>query len=107
MLHANPIHFSIEEPSIVSFSVEDPRALSFSVEESSDKPVSFEVDGKLIAEYNDTEPYDGNYVITPSFESQSFDTTNKRMTQMFTVNPISINRITNLAGGKTVFIGEI
>ena len=105
MLHANPVHFSVEEPSAIGFSVDEPCEVSFSVDDSSDDPVSFGIEGQLLVAEFDTEPYDGDYTITPSFEPQSFDTTNKRMTQAFTVNPIVVSRTANLAGGNTVFIG--
>jgi len=51
--------------------------------------------------------YDGEYVAKPSFETQTLHTKNKVLTNDVTVNAIEVSRVSNLQGGKTVYIGGI
>lgn len=45
----------------------------------------------IVKEYVDTEAYIGEYEVTPSSETQTLDTTGKRMTRPVVVNPIPSN----------------
>lgn len=42
----------------------------------------------IARDYVERDPYTGDYTITPSSETQVFQTKNKRMTDNITVNPI-------------------
>lgn len=53
------------------------------------------------------EPYDGPYTVTPDFETQELATKDKILKDNVTVDPISVARVENPAGGKTIFIGGI
>lgn len=64
------------------------------------RPVSVEIDAAhmgvtlgtpVVKEYVDTEAYTGEYEVTPSSETQTLDTTGKRMTRPVVVNPIPNN----------------
>ena len=61
------------------------------------KPLTVKIDAarvgvslgnSIVKEYVDTESYTGEYDVTPSSETQTLDTTGKRMTRPVTVNPI-------------------
>ena len=54
-----------------------------------------------------TNPYDGEYVVDPSFETQILNTKNKTLSDDITVTPIGVQRVSNLSGGITVYIGGI
>ncbi len=45
----------------------------------------------VVKEYVDVETYTGSYEVTPTAETQTLNTQNKRMTQPVTVNPIPSN----------------
>ena len=49
--------------------------------------------------------YDEMYTIFPKFESQELETAEKKMRNNVLIFPISVMRIANPQGGKTVFIG--
>lgn len=51
--------------------------------------------------------YDGPYVATPKFESQELETKDKMMKDNVEVEPIYVSRVSNPAGGTTVYIGGI
>lgn len=51
------------------------------------------------------EPYEGDYVIDPTFEIQILETSGKRMTDDITVNDIKVYSVSNPYGGRTVYIG--
>lgn len=53
------------------------------------------------------ERYDGEYVVNPSFDSQTLQTSSKLMDDDVTVNAIEVQRVSNEAGGRTVYIGGI
>lgn len=46
---------------------------------------------QITRDYTDRDPYTGDYVVTPSEETQTFETYNKRMTDNVTINPIPSN----------------
>lgn len=50
-------------------------------------------------------PYEGTYVVDPTFEQQTLQTTDKYLADDVTVNAINVVRVSNEAGGKTVYIG--
>ena len=45
----------------------------------------------VVKEYIDVETYTGEYVVTPSAETQTLDVENKRMAHSITINPIPSN----------------
>lgn len=49
------------------------------------------IGGQVVKEYVEVETYDGEYTVTPSQETQVLATTNKRLVQNVTVNPIPSN----------------
>lgn len=52
--------------------------------------------------------YDGPYEVKPKVEqSITLLTKNKRMKDNVVVDPIEVSRVTNTAGGTTVYIGGI
>lgn len=53
--------------------------------------VDVSLGNSIVKEYVDTEAYIGEYEVTPSFETQTLDTTGKRMTRPVVVNPIPSN----------------
>lgn len=53
------------------------------------------------------EPYDGPYTVTPDFETQELATKDKILKDNVTIDPITVARVENPSGGKTIFIGGI
>ena len=53
------------------------------------------------------EPYRGEYEVNPSFEPQTLPTENKFLSQNITIDAIVVSRVTNPAGGRTVYIGGV
>ncbi len=51
------------------------------------------------------EPYTGSYRVDPTFERQILLTRNKILTDNVNVAPIEVQRVSNLSGGKTIYIG--
>ena len=51
--------------------------------------------------------YDGPYNVTPRFEEQTLNTRDKLMLDDVTVEAITVSRVSNPAGGKTVYIGGL
>ena len=49
--------------------------------------------------------YDGAYEVSPKFEKQTLGTKDKLMLENVTVEAITVSRVSNPAGGHTVFIG--
>lgn len=54
-----------------------------------------------------TDPYTGNYIVTPNFNQQTLPTKGKTLSDDVTVKSIPVSRTSNPAGGKTIHIGEI
>ena len=52
-----------------------------------------------------TDPYTGEYVVTPHFSEQTLPTNGKQMLHDVTVLEIPVVRTSNLQGGQTVVIG--
>ena len=74
---------------------------------STDSELQLEVWGEFVREHTDYPDYTGEYVVTPSFDSQTLQTTGKIMRDDVSVEPITVSRTSNLAGGNTVYIGGI
>lgn len=53
----------------------------------------------------DVVPYTGDYIVDPDFATQILGTKEKYMLDDVTVNPIEVARVSNPAGGKTIYIG--
>lgn len=51
--------------------------------------------------------YTGEYSVNPDFEGKVLKTKNLQMTDNVTVNPIQVESVSNLSGGRTVYIGGI
>lgn len=70
---------------------------------------SFVVDFGLLHEIfiTDAEIYRGDYTVDPDFTKQSLPTKSKLMVDDIAVNAIEVQRVSNNAGGRTVYIGGI
>lgn len=53
------------------------------------------------------EKYKGEYVVTPSFDSQILNTSGKTLQRDIEVEAIYVGQIQNASGGNTVYIGGI
>lgn len=53
----------------------------------------------------DAVPYTGDYIVDPDFATQTLGTKEKYMLDDVTVNPIEVARVSNPAGGRTIYIG--
>ena len=51
--------------------------------------------------------YKGDYVVDPDWDAQKLDTKNKKLSDDITVNAIELQRVSNAAGGCTVYIGGL
>lgn len=51
------------------------------------------------------DPYDGPYAVTPRFAAQVLPTDGKTLRDDVTVDPINVARVSNPAGGNTIYIG--
>lgn len=60
----------------------------------------------VVAEH-DLPTYTGPTMINPDFVGTSLPTMNKVLAQNITIKPIEVQTVSNLAGGKTVYIGGI
>lgn len=64
--------------------------------------------GQTVIQYvGETNPYTGEYIIDPDFDGQVLQTRQKYMTDNVTVNPIQVESVSNIEGGRTVYIGGI
>lgn len=52
-------------------------------------------------------PYEGEYTVKPDFAVQTLPTTDKTLRDDVTVEAIEVSRVSNQAGGTTVYIGGI
>lgn len=60
-----------------------------------------------IPTYVDVDTYDGSYEVEPKFEGQTLETKNKTLTDDISVKAIEVQSVSNLSGGRTVYIGGI
>lgn len=51
-------------------------------------------------------PYDGQYEVKPTFESQKLNTKGAILDDDILVHPISVNKTANNSGGNTIVIGD-
>ena len=51
--------------------------------------------------------YDGETEINPDFIGKVLRTAQKKMSDNITVNPIQVESVSNIQGGRTVYIGGI
>lgn len=70
---------------------------------SSQEAVPFGMGVKIVA--GNYKMYEGEYEVTPSFETQALETAGLAMAEDVTVFPIPVSRASNPSGGKTVIIG--
>lgn len=67
----------------------------------------FIVDFGQVTQIGAGTPYAGEYEVDPDFEGKVLKTKSKVMSDDVTVNPIEVSRVSNPAGGKTIYIGGI
>lgn len=65
-----------------------PKPVAVKIEATS---MGIAIGNPVVKEYVDVETYTGEYEVTPSPETQTLDTTGKRMTRPVVVNPIPNN----------------
>lgn len=75
--------------------------LEFDLDDMSFKP-EFDVN---VNTQGDVVPYTGDYIVDPDFATQILGTKEKYMLDDVTVNPIEVARVSNPAGGRTIYIG--
>lgn len=56
---------------------------------------------------SDIPVFEGPYEVTPDWTAQTLETKNKQMSDDVTVKSIQLESVSNLAGGRTVYIGGI
>lgn len=59
----------------------------------------------IVNTQGDVVPYTGDYIVDPNFATQMLETKEKYMLDNVTVNPIEVARVSNPAGGRTIYIG--
>lgn len=59
----------------------------------------------IVNTQGDVVPYTGDYIVDPNFATQILGTKEKYMLDDVTVNPIEVARVSNPAGGRTIYIG--
>ena len=55
----------------------------------------------------DADVYDGEYDVYPDFIGTTLETKNKTLKDDISVKPIQVESVSNLEGGRTVYIGGI
>ena len=70
-------------------------------------PSAIGVDFNAVLHVGKGNPYDGEYVVAPDFVSKTLATKDRFLRNDVTVLPIEVSRVSNPAGGKTIFIGGI
>ena len=56
---------------------------------------------------SDAERYEGAYTVIPDWTTQTLGTANRYLTDDVEVKPIPCESVSNLSGGRTVYIGGI
>ena len=56
---------------------------------------------------SDIDTYDGAYTVDPDFTQRVLRTKSKLMRDDVTIEPIEVQRVSNAAGGRTVYIGGL
>lgn len=68
--------------------------------------ISFDPEfGVTVNTQGDVVPYTGDYIVDPDFATQILGTKEKYMLDDVTINPIEVARVSNPAGGRTIYIG--
>lgn len=69
----------------------------------------FKANAKISTETHssDLPPYEGAYVVVPDWEAQTLPTKNTQLNDDITVTAIQLESVSNLSGGRTVYIGGI
>lgn len=57
--------------------------------------------------YLDTDVYEEEFEVSPDFEGTTLETAHKFLTNDIVVHPIQVEKVSNLSGGVTVYIGGI
>lgn len=78
------------------------RKLDFAIGVPAQIGVAFDVSVR-----NGGELYSGPYTVDPHFVAQVLPTREKVLREDITVNPIDVARVSNPAGGNTIYIGGI
>ena len=63
-------------------------------------------DYQAVTIYQEVDPYNGSYEVTPKVEAQTMPTAQKLMTQDVTIKAIPIYNVSNSSGGSTVYIAK-
>ena len=95
IIEYTPVELEIDGGAEIALSVEDCDG------------VKLDVAMEVVNEKSDHPYYDGEYDVVPSFDTQKLETEGKVMRDDVTVEPITVSRTTNPAGGNTVYIGGI
>lgn len=61
----------------------------------------------IVVTEHDLPAYTGQTIVNPDFVDIILPTANKVLAQNITVKPIEVQMVSNLSGGKTVYIGGI
>ena len=78
------------------------RKLDFAIGSPAPIGITFDVSVR-----NGGELYNGPYTVDPRFAAQVLSTKEKVLREDITVNPIDVARVSNPAGGNTIYIGGI
>jgi len=57
--------------------------------------------------HSDYPEYEGSYEVKPDWESTTLQTKNTKMAKNVVVAPIQLESVSNLSGGRTVYIGGL
>lgn len=63
--------------------------------------------GNVVIVRTGADPYIGAYTVDPKFYEQTLETASKIMRDDVTVHAIEVQRVSNPAGGRTVYIGGV
>lgn len=87
---------------ILQFSLSGDSHLDFNL--SPDESLSFDVSTPT---YMDADIYTGQTEVSPDFVGTTLETARKLLTDDIVVKPIQVESVSNLSGGRTVYIGGI
>ena len=77
----------------------------FSASFNSNASFSVGMAEQVVIEIIEGRRYEGDYVVTPTFDDQLLDTKQKVMEDDLLVEQIKVSSVTNLTGGNTITIG--
>lgn len=98
------LDYSIETYDLEVASSEESYLIDINSEETTSN-IDFDMDIRFVMRAGDADEYSGPYHVIPEFYDQSLPTKDTYLSDDVTVESIFVNRVSNLAGGKTVFIG--